>query len=192
MPKNKIESDVIEKLQNMNLQQLGEAVQTGQFTLKQMRNAYTQMRDIAQKRAKRLNTEKNINEFGKPNLYVENGEYFRKTKNLVGEAELLKELTEVSKFLKMKTSTIKGQKEAREIVLENMKKYGFEVKKEDYTKLRKFMKWFKQSEFAKKYDSTSPVVQEVFNSEQATPEDWKKAFEQYATYDQGTAPVRQY
>ena len=108
------------------------------------------------------------------------------------KGELLKELSEVSKFLKMKTSTIKGQKEAREIVLGNMKKYGFEVKKEDYTKLRKFMKWFKQSEFAKKYDSTSPVVQEVFNSEQATPEDWKKAFEQYATYDQGPAPVRQY
>lgn len=191
MGKNKFSASQIERIQSMNIQQLGKAVTSGEFTVKELRKAYTQMRDIAQKRAKRLNAEKNVAQFGKPNMYVQNGEYFRKTKNLVGEAELLKEITDVSRFLKSKKSTISGLKETRSTILNNLKEQGFEVSKNDYVALLKFMKWFKQSEFAKKFDSDSPVVAEVFNSERPNPEDWRKAFEKYSNYEQ-TTPVRQY
>ena len=57
--------------------------------------------------------------------------------------------------------------------------------------LVKFLKWFKSSEFAMKYDSDSPVVAEVFNEEKSNPEQWRKLLEEYSRYEQGT-PVRQY
>lgn len=191
MAKNKISQLQIEKIQGMKVSELGQSVSSGEFTIKDLRRAYTQMRDIAVKRIQRLTSERNVKQFGKPNLYIENGEYFRKTKNIIGEGELLKEIADISKFLTSKSSTITGLKEKRQTILDRMAEEGFDIDKSNYLEFLEFMKWFKASEFSKKFDSTSPVVSEIFNSEKATPEDWRKAFEAYANYKQDT-PVRQY
>ena len=192
MPKNKFSEEQIKTIQGLSYQQLGEQLVSGRFTAKQLRNAYTQMRDIAVKRLKRLESERNVKQFGKPNLYINNGEYFRKTKFLVSESELLKEITEISKFLTSKRSTISGLKETRAKTMETLREAGFEIKDSQYVEFMKFMKWFKSSEFSKRFDSDSPVVAEVFNSERANPGDWRRAFEQYRNYETGSAPVRQY
>ena len=73
-----------------------------------------------------------------------------------------------------------------------MRAEGFRVTNKTYLDFIKFMKWFKASEFAKKYDSDSPVVSNVFNSEKASPEDWREAFEKFSEYVNEPAPVRQY
>lgn len=192
MPKNKISQDQIKFIQSLSYQELGEQLVSGGLTSRQLRNAYTQMRDIAVKRLKRLETPKNVQQFGKPNLYINNGEYFRKTKYLVSETELLKEIADVSKFLTSKRSTISGLKETREKTLETLREAGYEIDKSQYVDFMKFMKWFKASEFSKRYDSDSPVVAEIFNSERANPGDWRRAFEQFSSITSGAAPVRQY
>ena len=192
MPKNKFSAAEIERIQMYNYQQLGEAVSSGEMSIKDLRKAYTQMRDIAVKRLKRLETERNVKQFGRSNLYINNGEYFRKTKNLVGESELLREIADVSKFLKSKKSTVSGLKEIRKNTLETLQEAGFDVDKSDYLNIIKFMKWFKASEFSKRYDSDSPIVAEIFNSEKASPEDWRRAFNEYSGHEIGSAPVRQY
>ena len=192
MPKNKISQDQIKMIQDLSYQELGNMLTSGTFTPKQLRNAYTQMRDIAVKRLKRLESEKNVKQFGKPNLYINNGEYFRKTKYLTSESELLKEIADVSKFLTSKRSTISGLKETREKTLETLREAGYEISKDQYVDFMKFMKWFKSSEFSKRYDSDSPVVAEIFNSEKASPADWRRAFEQYSKHETRSTPVRQY
>ena len=191
MPKNKFTKEDIKAIQSLTYNELGEAVSAGKYSVKDLRKAYTQMRDIAVKRLKRLETEKNVQQFGRPNLYVNNGEYFRKTKNLIGESELLKEIADVSKFLTSKKSTISGLKEAREKTIETMREAGLEIEPSDYVDFMKFMKWFHASEYAKKYDSDSSIVAEVFNNEKSNPSEWRKLFESYRGYS-AAAPVRQY
>ena len=191
MAKNKFSSAQIEKIQSMSYKELGKAVVTGEYNIKDLRRAYSQMRDVAVKRVGRLTTEKNVKQFGKPNLYIENGEYFRKTKSLVSTSELLKEIADVSKFLTSKKSTISGLKEIRSEVISNLQESGFDVDTSDYVKVLEFMKWFKASEFSKEFDSDSPVVAEVFNSERADPDSWRRAFEEYKNAEK-SAPVRQY
>lgn len=192
MAKKRVTQAQLESIQNMNLQELGQSVTSGDFSIADLRRAYSQMRDIAVKRVQRLTSAKNVAQFGKPNLYMENGEYFRKTKFIKGEGELLKEIADVSKFLQSKRSTITGLRETRETIIENMQEQGFEIDRSNYVQFLEFMKWFKSSEFAKKYDSDSPVVSEVFNSEKASPEDWREAFEKFSGYVNEPAPVRQY
>lgn len=192
MGKNKVDPERIAQIQGLKLQQLGKALYSGEFTIKELRNAYTQMRDIAQKRIKRITNPEVVKQFGKPNLYIEDGEYFKKTKYIIGESELLKEIADVSKFLNLKASTVTGLKNTRSAIINRMQEDGFDINESNYLEFRKFMKWFKASEYAKKYDSNDARVREVWNSEKATPEDWKKAFEAYSGYEDRTAPVRQY
>lgn len=192
MAKKRVSQEQLESIQNMNLQELGQSVTSGKFSIADLRRAYSQMRDIAVKRVQRLTSAKNVAQFGKPNLYIENGEYFRMTKHLHGEGELLKEIADVSRFLQSKTSTISGLREKRQKTLEHMQAEGFKVTNKTYLDFIKFMEWFKASEFSKQWDSDHPIVAEVFNSEKATPEDWQKAFEAFRGYNNEPAPVRQY
>lgn len=191
MAKNKFTQAQIEKIQSMNYNQLGKAVIDGEYTIDELKKAYTQMRDIAVKRSKRLGSEKVTKEFGSQKMYSQDGEYFRKIKYMSSTQELIREIADVSKFLKSKKSTISGLKESRKNLLDSLNKMGFNVSQSDYINLVKFLKWFKSSEFAMKYDSDSPVVAEVFNEEKSKPEQWRKLLEEYSRYEQGT-PVRQY
>lgn len=191
MAKNKFTQAQIEKIQSMNYNQLGKAVIDGEYTIDELKKAYTQMRDIAVKRSKRLGSEKVTKEFGSQKMYSQDGEYFRKIKYMSSTQELIREIADVSKFLKSKKSTISGLKESRKNLLDSLNRMGFNVSQSDYINLVKFLKWFKSSEFAMKYDSDSPVVAEVFNEEKSNPEQWRKLLEEYSKYEQGT-PVRQY
>ena len=193
MAKNKFSQEQIEKLQNSSLNQLGRMIQSGKMSVKQMRQAYTQMRDIAQKRIKTLNKERNIKEYGKQNLYIENGEYFRKLKSITSESELLKEMVDLSTFLKSKLSTIKGLKEKKQNIIKQYTEKGIDMSGVDYVKFLEFLKWFKSSEFAKKIPSDVPIVKEVFdNSPNGTKEDWENAFKEYLKYADSDTPRRHY
>lgn len=191
MGKNKFTSAQIEKIQNMSYNQLGKAIINGEYTVNELKKAYTQMRDIAVKRAKRLGSEKTVKEFGSSKMYMNNGEYFRKLKGITSTGELVREIADVSKFLKSKKSTITGLKETRKTLIDRLNEMGFEVSQSDYINLLKFLKWFKSSEYSMKYDSDSPVVAEVFNEEKSNPEEWKRLLEEYSKYEQGT-PIRKY
>ena len=122
MAKNKISAFDIEKIQNLSYQELGKAVVSGDYSLKQLRQAYSQMRSTAQKRIQRLNKPENIRQFGQPEK-----EFFRTTKALTTSSELLKEIKDISKFLTNKGSTITGLKERRDFTINKMQEYGFDV-----------------------------------------------------------------
>lgn len=195
MAKNKVSPSKIEYIQSLSYNELGKGITSGEFSIKELRQAYSQMRDVAVKRVKRITLEKNIKQFGKPNLYKygNDGDYFRKTKNIITTNELLREIADVSSFLKSKRSTITGLRETRNSLIERMSEAGFKVDNSEYLKLVKFLKWFKASEFSKIFDSDHPVTAQVWNMEKASEEDWRKAFEEFARIqEQESAPVRKY
>lgn len=195
MAKNKVSQSKIEYIQSLSYNELGKGLTSGEFSIKELRQAYSQMRDVAVKRVKRITSEENIKQFGKPNLYKygNDGDYFRKTKNIITTNELLREIADVSSFLKSKRSTITGLRQTRNSLIERMSEAGFKVDNSEYLKLVKFLKWFKASEFSKIFDSDHPVTAQVWNMEKASEEDWRKAFEEFARIqEQESAPVRKY
>ena len=127
MAKNKFTQAQIEKIQSMNYNQLGKAVIDGEYTIDELKKAYTQMRDIAVKRSKRLGSEKVTKEFGSQKMFSQDGEYFRKIKYMSSTQELIREIADVSKFLKSKKSTISGLKESRKNLLDSLNRMGFNV-----------------------------------------------------------------
>lgn len=175
------------KVGQMTYNQLTKALTSGEVTEKYLRSAYSALRSKATRREKTVSRADVVKEFGNVDREV-----FRKTKNLTTTSELLHELADVNKFLKSKRSTITGLKQQREQIIDFAEKNNFDVDRGNYKEFIEFMRWFKASEFAKKYDSDSEEVAEVFNSSAANASDWKKAFEAYKDREPTPRPAKQY
>ena len=178
MKKGYISKPEIESLKAKSYSQIVSSINSGEYSEKFLRKAYTQLRDIAQKRLKRISDPEVVKQFGKVNLFND-GEYFRKLKNIVTTGDLVRELSDITKFLRSERSTISGLKAQREKVKKYANALGFDVEDKTYLKFIKFITWFKASEFSKYYDSDSEEVTDVFNSsEKASPRTWKNLFKE--------------
>lgn len=91
--------------------------------MREMRKAYTQMRDIAQKRIKRMGQ----TEFSQSKTYQTNKEGFKKLKE-IDPRDFAKAFSELSKFVTAKGSTVTGQ---RAIMEKTMKKLNTAVGAEE-------------------------------------------------------------
>lgn len=187
--KGYISKERIETIKNASYNQIVGMLNTGNLQEKELRKAYSQLRDIAEKRIKRVSTKEVTKEFGTVDMYDEDGVYFRKIKNISTTSELVRELADMTRFLRSKRSTVTGLRKQREQTIWQGKKLGFNINEKNYLDFIKFMKWFKSSEYSKKYDSDSEEVQAVFNSEAATEADWKKLFKKYAKAQRKRAPI---
>ena len=104
---------------------------------KLLRQEYTELRDIAQKRLSRLRANYPESEILK---YHEQG--FKKLKDIKTKKELAKELSELSKFVNSKMSTVAGQKEVFEDKREKLSEYGLvpdDIKEADFKAVMKFV-----------------------------------------------------
>lgn len=179
MKKGYISKTVIEALQAKSYPQIVASINSGEYSEKFLRKAYTQLRDIAQKRLKRVSAPEVVKQFGKVNLLNDDGDYFRKLKNIVTTGDLVRELADITKFLRSERSTVKGLKAQRKKIMKSVNALGFDVEDDTYLQFIKFIKWFKASEFAQHYDSDSEEVADVFNSaEKAGPRTWKRLFKE--------------
>lgn len=102
-----------------------------------LRQEYTELRDIAQKRLSRLRANYPESEILK---YHEQG--FKKLKDIKTKKELAKELSELSKFVNSKMSTVAGQREVFEDKVEKLSEYGLvpdDIKEADFKAVMKFV-----------------------------------------------------
>lgn len=162
-----------EILQYKSYIELGKAVSRGEISLNRLRSYYSGARKTAMSRTRRVSK---TTEFG-----TQPKEEFAKACELKTARDLIREVADVNKYLNAKRSTISGLKTQRTQRLEKLQEHGFDwVDQSNYASFVDFMKWFKSSEFAKKYDSESQIVKDVFqNAENATPEDWRALFLEY-------------
>ena len=94
-----------------------------------MRKEYTRMRDIAQKRIKRMGK----SEFAESKAYQAHSQGFAKLKDL-DPRDLPKAFSELSKFVEAKGSTISGQKSIRDKTIRTWQEQGLGLNRQNYDK----------------------------------------------------------
>ena len=130
-----------------------------------MKREYTKMRDVAQKRLKRMGE----SEFADTKTYEEHKEGFRKIKD-IDPRDFAKAFSELSKFVAKKTSTVTGQKERRDKTIKAWNDQNIKLNKENYSRTMKIMdemrkrKIIYDSEIARNVaDMTLAVSKEQFD-----------------------------
>lgn len=92
-----------------------------------MRKEYTRMRDIAQKRIKRMGD----SEFSQSKAYQAHSRGFQKLKD-IDPRDLPKAFSELSKFVEAKGSSVTGQKQIREKTIRTWQEQGLGINRENY------------------------------------------------------------
>ena len=100
---------------------------------KQVRQMYTQYRDIAQKRLHRMQEE-----FGWTQAVKTHPHGFRKLKDL-SDRDLPKAFAELSKFVTAKLSTVTGQREFQTKIITKWQKQGLNLNEGNYATVMKLM-----------------------------------------------------
>ncbi len=95
--------------------------------LSSMRKEYTRMRDIAEKRIKRMKE----SEFAGSKTLQEHAGGFPKLKE-IKDNDFAKAFSELSKFVSAKKSSISGQREIRQKTIETWNKQGIPLTKQNY------------------------------------------------------------
>lgn len=162
-----------EQISALSFHSLGKALSKGEVTEKEIRKYYTELRDIAQKRVKRIEQqrEKLTEEFG-----VVETEHFRKLKDIKTTGDLMKEFSNLLKFTRKKTSSISGMRERKKMQIRYWQENEFPfVNESNYGDWIRFLQWFHDSKWSQVYDSNDNVIEQVFESSQnASPEEWER------------------
>lgn len=126
-------------------------IKAGGKAEKAIREEYTRLRDISQKRLKRMAKDPI---FSKSDTYLKNVENFPKLKDITSPEMLADKLADLSSYISQKTSTIVGAKEVMYKSLETLhaNEYTF-VTPEKYLEFGKFMEEYRFQIQDEEYDS---------------------------------------
>lgn len=125
---------------------------------KQIRAEYTRLRDIAQKRIKRLGE----SEWRSSETYQRYKGGFPKLSEIPNRTNLSYELAKLSRFVSAKTTTVTGLRHQRTEQLKSLKKHGYDfVNKKNIDKFVQFMEDFRNKELGRRKEG-SPIVVELF------------------------------
>lgn len=98
-----------------------------------MKSEYTRMRDVAQKRIKRLGKQ-----FPESKAYQTHAKGFAKLKD-IDPRDFPKAFAELAKFLKAKGSTVTGQKQIKEKTIKTWQEQGLNLNRKNYDKVIKIL-----------------------------------------------------
>ena len=140
-------------------------LRSGDVSAAVIKAEYTRLRDIAEKRLKRMAK----TEFRETETFKQNWGYFTKIRDMAGKGmkgdrispELSYKMAALARFVAAEGSTISGMKKQREKSLETLKQHGFDfVNKSNYTQFAKFMQEYRQQKLDSLFDSG--VVAELY------------------------------
>ena len=141
----------------------------------QIRKEYTRLRDIAQKRFKRLKA----GGYGDTQIYLQNVRKFKELKDIKSTNELAQRLSDIARFVSAKGSTVSGQKSIMKKSLKTLHSHGYDfVNEGNYKKFGKFMEEYRDQLLDMTYDSGDAVeVFRVIEKKQVPIEQVKADFE---------------
>lgn len=144
--------------------------------IKDVRKEYTRLRDIAQKRLKRMGRSM----FADTQIYKRNVNHYLKLKDIQTEQELAARLSDLSRFIETKTSTVSGLEHQMKAALKTLHEHDFNfVTRENYLQFGKFMEEYRFQKLDEMgYDSETAA--EAFNQlevHRVDPEKVKEDFE---------------
>lgn len=168
-----------EEIGKLSYRGIAKALDAGSLSIKELKKYYTEFRDIAEKRAKRMEQDRKKLEKQYGDLEIE---HFRKLKNIITTSDLVKEFSSLTKYVNKQTSSITGLKKRRKDLINYWKDNGFPyINESNYGDFRTFMKWFKSTNWSIIYDSDDTIVEDVFNSKEASgPEDWERLMKEFS------------
>ena len=135
---------------------------SGTISQKDIRSEYTRLRDIAQKRIKRLG----VSEWSSTELYRKYAGGFPKLSEIVNQTNLSYQLAALSKFVAAKTTTVTGLKQQRSKALKSLKQHGYGfVNVQNYNRFGQFMEEYRQKTLGRKQKPSDQVADLYFQTE---------------------------
>lgn len=117
---------------------------------KEVRKEYTRLRDISQKRIKRLAAAG----FTDTEVYQRNYKHYPKLKDIKSKSELAQRLSDLSRFVASSQSTVKGIKERNKKTLEQLEEHGYDfVNESNLSDFGDFMEQYRDQLLDMDYDS---------------------------------------
>lgn len=140
-----------------------------------VRKEYTRLRDISQKRLKRLKAAG----LDDTQAYLKNYRHYPKLKDIKSDSELASRLSDLARFITAKGSTISGQKDIMRKSLTTLHDTGYTfVNEENFRDFGKFMEEYRNQMLDMSYDSGDAAeLYGVTIKHQLDPEKVKADFE---------------
>ena len=142
---------------------------------RQVRKEYTRLRDISQKRLKRLSAAGYEN----TDVYQKNVKHYPKLKDIKSKSELAQRLSDLSRFVGSSQSTVSGLKEREKKVLKTLKKSGYKYVNEfNLSYFGEFMEYYRDAMYDLEYDSGDAAdLYTVVEKNKLDPEKVKEDFD---------------
>ncbi len=160
----------------INKNEIARAIQKKEYSEKELRKEYSRLRSQIVKQIKRTQASDLPYLPGKvptpPTIKELTGPLG------VNMQQLIYEAGEMVKLIHSKSYTREQRVAQRAMAVSIMNKRGINITVEQYADWRKFMEWFKQTEFSALYDSTSAETLDVF-TEGSTAEQWELLVEEW-------------
>lgn len=141
----------------------------------QVRKEYTRLRDISQKRLKRLKAAGYAN----TEVYKRNVKHYKKLKDIKTKSELAGRLSDLSRFIEAEASTVTGIKEWRAKTLATLGENGYTfVNEKNLDKFGDFMEEYRNQMLDMSYDSgDSADLFNIVTKKRISPDEVFKNFE---------------
>lgn len=153
-----------------NKYELVQALDRGIITEKDLSRVYSSFR-------KRINAQVKTIEKSDIQFLPGTSPWMSKKVNLVTTDAMVNQISQGLRFIHGASYSLKQRREQRRVAVAKLRERGINITEKDWNDWRRFMAWFKRTEFSALYDSDSQVTQEVFSAEKAaTSADWEKAF----------------
>ena len=131
-----------------------------------MRAEYTRMRDVAQKRIKRLGKQ-----FPESKAYQSHKEGFAKLKNL-DPRDFPKAFAELAKFVKAKGSTVTGQKQIKEKTIKTWQDQGLNLNSKNYDKTIKILEEMRKQKIVYGSDKAVELADSMLDLDDQQTNEW--------------------
>ena len=136
------------------------------YDLATMRAEYTRMRDVAQKRIKRLGKQ-----FPESKAYQSHKEGFAKLKNL-DPRDFPKAFAELAKFVKAKGSTVTGQKQIKEKTIKTWQDQGLNLNSKNYDKTIKILEEMRKQKIVYGSDKAVELADSMLDLDDQQTNEW--------------------
>ena len=131
-----------------------------------MRSEYTRMRDVAQKRIKRLGKQ-----FPDSKAYQTHAKGFAKLKD-IDPRDFPKAFAELAKFVKAKGSTVTGQKQIKEKTIKTWQDQGLNLNSKNYDKTIKILEEMRKQKIVYGSDNAVELADSMLDLDDQQTNEW--------------------
>ncbi len=143
-----------------------------------MRAEYTRMRDVAQKRIKRLGKQ-----FPESKAYQSHAKGFPKLKEL-DPRDFAKAFSELAKFVRAKGSTVTGQKEIKQKTMKTWQDQGLNLNPKNYDKTIKVLEEMRKQKIVYGSDKAVELADAMLDLNDQQTNEWLMHLDELLTHTQ--------